>query len=226
MTVSGNHLPHSRHSKTSLFGSTPTHAFHSLTVIATSRLRPCLPGLGPLKLSTTTWSRRASTRTPWSIAQACISATMSQSAQRPDYLRALSPAQYAAATQPVTGALSISAPPGSGKTRVLTSRVAWLVREQKIMPEELIVVTFTNKAAREMKTRLHKLIGEERTSRLSLGALPSCRPQRCLTFRTHRYPYHHPLRHFSCSMCKVLAAQWQIDRPGQQLLDHGCRRLP
>lgn len=56
----------------------------------------------------------------------------------PDYLSMLSPAQLAAATHPAVGALSISAPPGSGKTRVLTSRVAWLVREQKLMPEELV----------------------------------------------------------------------------------------
>lgn len=87
----------------------------------------------------------------------------------PDYLNALSAAQLKAATHPSTGALCISAPPGSGKTRVLTSRVAWLVREEKIMPEEMVVVTFTNKAANEMKQRLFKLIGGDRTSRLVLG---------------------------------------------------------
>lgn len=86
-----------------------------------------------------------------------------------DYLKQLSAAQYAAVTHPAKAALSISAPPGSGKTRVLTSRVAWLVREQKIMPEEMVVVTFTNKAANEMRHRLTGLIGSDRTSRLVMG---------------------------------------------------------
>jgi DNA helicase-2/ATP-dependent DNA helicase PcrA len=52
--------------------------------------------------------------------------------------------------------------------------VAWLVREEKIMPEEMVVVTFTNKAANEMKQRLFKLIGGDRTSRLVLGG---CDPE-------------------------------------------------
>ncbi|CAO1626024.1 unnamed protein product [Sympodiomycopsis kandeliae] len=97
-----------------------------------------------------------------------LSATAS-SADRPEYLAPLSAAQFDAATHPADGALSISAPPGSGKTRVLTSRVAWLVNDQKLMPEEMIVVTFTNKAANEMRLRLKKLIGEDKTFRLVLG---------------------------------------------------------
>lgn len=87
----------------------------------------------------------------------------------PDYLKSLSAAQLAVVTHPAHGALAISAPPGSGKTRVLTSRVAWLVRHEKIMPEEMVVVTFTNKATNEMRHRLHQLIGAERTARLLLG---------------------------------------------------------
>lgn len=100
-----------------------------------------------------------------------MATSTSASTVRPDYLVSLSDAQFAAATHPATGALAISAPPGSGKTRVLTSRVAWLVREQKIMPGEMIVVTFTNKAANEMRARLKKLIGEDKTYRLVLGKL-------------------------------------------------------
>lgn len=95
--------------------------------------------------------------------------TLTSGQEPPDYLRSLSAAQLAAATHPAQGALSISAPPGSGKTRVLTSRVAWLVRHEKIMPEEMVVVTFTNKAANEMRHRLNALIGTDRTSRLILG---------------------------------------------------------
>ncbi|KAI8088310.1 P-loop containing nucleoside triphosphate hydrolase protein [Thamnidium elegans] len=65
--------------------------------------------------------------------------------------------------------LQILAGPGSGKTRVLTMRVAHLVLEKKIEPHRIIVVTFTTKAAGEMRKRLVQLIGEKRTSALLIG---------------------------------------------------------
>uniref|UniRef100_V5EY98 DNA 3'-5' helicase n=1 Tax=Kalmanozyma brasiliensis (strain GHG001) TaxID=1365824 RepID=V5EY98_KALBG len=94
---------------------------------------------------------------------------------RPAYLQELSESQYAAATHPPTSCLQILAGPGSGKTRVLTSRVAWLILEDanKLKPEDVLVVTFTNKAANEMKMRLIKLIGKERVDNLVIGTFHS-----------------------------------------------------
>ncbi|CEG78325.1 hypothetical protein RMATCC62417_12954 [Rhizopus microsporus] len=65
--------------------------------------------------------------------------------------------------------LQILAGPGSGKTRVLTCRVAYLVIEKGISPKNIVVVTFTNKAANEMRERLVKLLGEIKTKQLLIG---------------------------------------------------------
>ena len=75
-------------------------------------------------------------------------------------LRDLNPAQAEAVTYG-DGALLILAGPGSGKTRVLAHRIAYLVRERGIAPRQILAVTFTNKAAREMRDRVTALLEQE-----------------------------------------------------------------
>ncbi|HJW24219.1 MAG TPA: UvrD-helicase domain-containing protein [Rhodocyclaceae bacterium] len=74
-----------------------------------------------------------------------------------DLLANLNPPQLQAVTLPPVHAL-ILAGAGSGKTRVLTTRIAWLVSTGQVGPHSVLAVTFTNKAAREMTTRLAALV--------------------------------------------------------------------
>jgi DNA helicase II / ATP-dependent DNA helicase PcrA len=69
----------------------------------------------------------------------------------------LNPEQYAAVTLP-TGHALVLAGAGSGKTRVLTTRIAWLLQTGQASPSGILAVTFTNKAAKEMLTRLGAMI--------------------------------------------------------------------
>ncbi|MCB0175820.1 MAG: UvrD-helicase domain-containing protein [Anaerolineae bacterium] len=89
-----------------------------------------------------------------------------------DFLEGLNPAQKEAVTT-IEGPVLALAGPGSGKTRALTHRIGYLVRDWGIAPWNILAVTFTNKAAREMKTRLEELLTKRQVDALSVGTFHS-----------------------------------------------------
>ncbi|KAK5700593.1 ATP-dependent DNA helicase srs2 [Elasticomyces elasticus] len=87
-------------------------------------------------------------------------------------LSGLNAAQREAVTT-VADVVQVLAPPGSGKTKTLTARVAHLIAERRLKPWNIIVCTFTVKAANEMKERITKFVGPDCAKQLKLGTFHS-----------------------------------------------------
>ena len=89
-----------------------------------------------------------------------------------EYLKNLNKEQKEAVLH-LDGPLLIVAGAGSGKTKVLTSRIANIIKERKAFPNQILAVTFTNKAAKEMQSRVSKILGSSATGLSWLGTFHS-----------------------------------------------------
>ena len=89
-----------------------------------------------------------------------------------DYLLNLNEKQQEAVKY-LNGPLLIVAGAGSGKTKVLTSRIAHIIKNKSAFPNQILAVTFTNKAAKEMQLRVSKLLRKEATGLPWLGTFHS-----------------------------------------------------
>src|SRR6476469_3028568 len=96
----------------------------------------------------------------------------------------LNPAQLEAVTAGL-GPVLILAGAGSGKTRALTLRIVYLIKKMNFHPENILAVTFTNKAAGEMKERIGKLLGKKGVALPIMGTFHS------IGARILRWEAHH-----------------------------------
>lgn len=99
-------------------------------------------------------------------------------------LEGLNEQQRCAVTSPAS-VLQVLAPPGSGKTKTLTARVAYLLAQQGLKPWNMIVCTFTIKAAREMRDRIRSFVGEHLEAKLILGTFHSVARRYLVAYGQH-----------------------------------------
>src|SRR5438445_10145217 len=141
------------------------------------RSRPAPPPTNfPLGLKSApacaTYVPMSSPESPYELPAARVSDLARVDAQPADYLDGLNPEQRAA-VEATEGPVLVLAGAGTGKTRVLTTRLAHILATGKARPWELLVVTFTNKAAREMRERITQIIGPAAEGRRWLGTFHS-----------------------------------------------------
>ncbi len=113
-----------------------------------------------------------------------------------DLLSGLDDEQIKAVTLETNGVVAAGA--GSGKTKVLASRYAWLVMEKKLKPEEILTLTFTNKAVSEMYSRIYRYLLEQDDAEAA-GALKNFHKARIST-----------LDSFSANVARAAAARYGI----------------
>jgi Superfamily I DNA and RNA helicases len=103
-----------------------------------------------------------------------------------DFLSHLNPSQRRA-VEHFCGPLLVVAGAGSGKTRALTYRIANLILTHKVHPENILAVTFTNKAAREMKTRIETIFAQQRAQQKYGQRLELLPAEQQTQLRSHIY---------------------------------------
>ncbi|MBK8499644.1 MAG: UvrD-helicase domain-containing protein [Flavobacteriales bacterium] len=133
-----------------------------------------------------------------------------------NYLEGLNPAQLAA-VEATEGPMMVIAGAGSGKTRVLTVRIAHLMAAKGVDPFRILALTFTNKAAREMKERIAKLLGENGSTEarnLWMGTFHSVF-SRILRAEADKLGYPKDFTIYdtddSRSVIKGILKEWQLD---------------